>query len=127
MHPSHPPPNQQPKKKTAQVFFLRLLLVVAGLYMVTSGVLTVKQGVFAFQNRYGQSSFPSGTIALGVVFILLALIPNGDWFYRRITTKPISLDEQLRRARLNHPSHHGQKKSVEPGAEDLPPNLDEER
>ena len=32
------------------------------------------------------ATFASGSIALGAVFCLLALLPGNDWVYRHITT-----------------------------------------
>jgi hypothetical protein len=66
----------------------RFMIATGGLVMIAMGVEYLRRGVFSFENAtYRQTVFSGGAIGTGIVLILLAFLPSGDWVYRRITTK----------------------------------------
>jgi len=68
-------------------WLIRLGLFAFGLLVILLGRTQLQLGLFVFPNAsYHQTTFASGSIALGAVFCLLALLPGNDWVYRHITT-----------------------------------------
>ena len=78
---------------------VRAMIATAGLVMIAMGVEYLRRGVFSFENgTYRQTVFSGGAIGTGIVLILFAFLPSGDWIYRRITTK--------RNVKLAHHTRH---------------------
>ena len=76
-----------PKKPTTSIGG-RLALIAGGLVCIATGVEYLHRGIFSFDTAsYHQTAFSAGGIGTGVLLILLAFLPSGDWFYRRITTR----------------------------------------
>lgn len=65
----------------------RFGLIVTGLLLMGYGYQLMQMGKFTYRNYYGQTLFSAGTIALGVLVVVCALLPATRWVYPRISTK----------------------------------------
>jgi len=91
-----------PAKKPAMSVRARCMLIAGGLVTIGMGVEYLHRGVFSFTNAsYRQTVFSGGVIGSGIVLMLCAFLPSGDWIYRRITTR--------REAKLAHHTRHPKK------------------
>jgi hypothetical protein len=82
------PSEHPPTKKPAMSLLARCMLIAGGLVTIGMGVEYLHRGVFSFTNLgYRQTMFSGGVIGSGIVLMLFAFLPSGDWVYRRITTK----------------------------------------
>ena len=86
-------------KKPAMSLLARCTLIAGGLVSIGMGVEYLRRGIFSFTNAsYRQTVFSGGAIGTGIVLMLFAFLPSGDWVYRRITTR--------RNAKLAHHARH---------------------
>ena len=77
----------------------RCTLIAGGLVTIGMGVEYLRRGIFSFTNAsYRQTVFSGGAIGTGIVLVLFAFLPSGDWIYRRITTR--------REVKLAHHTRH---------------------
>jgi hypothetical protein len=94
------------ERKTASPRWMRFAFGGLGFLMIAYGVLMGMRHVFIYSNLTGQVTFTSAVIGTGVIFLLLAFLPNGDWVYRLISTKDNSpkptLDEELKASSQKH-------------------------
>ncbi|WP_216841254.1 hypothetical protein [Acidobacterium sp. S8] len=69
-------------------WFTRLLLIAGGLGLILLAVVQLRNGQMVFDNSsYHQTTFAAGGIGVGIVILLLAFLPPGEWVYKHITTK----------------------------------------
>ena len=85
-------------------WYARLMLIAGGLFMICLAAAQLQKGQFVFDNSsYHQTTFAAGGIGIGLVMILLAFLPSGEWVYRHISTRqrgrflPKKKPSQLRR------------------------------
>jgi hypothetical protein len=84
----------------------RFAFVAGGLVLIAMGAEYLRRGIFSFDNAsYRQTVFSAGSIGTGVLLLLFAFLPSGDWIYRRITTR--------RKVTLTHHSHHSKIQKTE--------------
>ena len=76
---------------------VRAALLGFGLLLIFFRRSQLHAGHWAWSNWYGQTIFAAGLIGVGVFFCALALLPDGDWVYRRITTGRRSKQSNARR------------------------------
>jgi hypothetical protein len=86
----------------------RLMCAAGGLMTIAMGAEYLRRGIFSFTNAsYRQTVFSGGVIGSGIVLMVLAFLPSGNWVYRRITTK--------REVKLAHHTRHPQLHKTEDG------------
>jgi uncharacterized membrane protein YidH (DUF202 family) len=54
----------------------RFIMIAAGVLFILLGYVRLEQGISVVRNHYGLPVFSAAVIATGVLFILLALIPQ---------------------------------------------------
>jgi len=85
---------------------MRLIFGGLGSLLIAYGLLMGLRHVFVYSSLTGQATFSSAVIGTGVLFLLVAFLPSGDWVYRLITTKDNtakpSLDEELKASSQKH-------------------------
>jgi hypothetical protein len=64
-------------------WYVRILLVVLGLWAVWTGYTHLEQGEFRFGTVYTQSAFAPALIVTGSLMILAACLPYAAWSDRR--------------------------------------------
>jgi hypothetical protein len=95
-------------KKPAMSLPARLMCAGGGLVTIAMGAEYLQHGIFSFTNvSYRQTIFSGGVIGSGIVLMVLAFLPSGNWAYRRITTK--------REVKLAHHTRHPQPHKTENG------------
>lgn len=81
----------------------RLGLFAAGLFLITLARNQLRAGKIVFDNAsYHQTTFAAGGFGVGVVLLLLAFLPSGNWVYRHITTRRQLPKTAGRRASRRH-------------------------
>jgi hypothetical protein len=60
-------------------WYIRLLLVVLGLWAVWTGYTHIEQGEFRFGTVYTQSAFAPALILTGTLMVLAACLPWAAW------------------------------------------------
>jgi hypothetical protein len=96
-------------KKSSGTWQGRLAFVAMGIFLMSYGLEQLHRHIFVYSNWLRQPIFSAGLIATGSFSLVLACLPSGNWFYRRITTKRTTLDEELRQSHLAHPSRRSRR------------------